>query len=187
MKSIGVFPFGHQVYNLEQIDQTPKQIFVFSVYSRAVHARWVGADGKKLVNAMAVASEPYIFWRGDQAASIINGIKIPPSVGILELADAKFNGPSGLALDAMFLGPIGVTRNEAWLCDLIPHSCANASQKYAVERTYTPLIQEHHLPVPSIPELPRVLANDNRRTEIAKELARSKAEVLILLGDQPIK
>jgi hypothetical protein len=87
----------------------------------------------------------------------------------------------------MFLGPIGVTRDEAWLCDLVPHSCVNAGQKLAIKRSYTPLIERHHLPIPSVPDLPQVLANDERRSEIADELARSKAEVLILLGDQPIK
>jgi uracil-DNA glycosylase len=105
----------------------------------------------------------------------------------LEPADAKFNGPSGLTLDEMFLGPIGVTREEVWLCDLVPHSCVNTSQKLAIERSYTPLIEQHHLPIPSVPDLPQVLANDKRRSEIADELARSNAETLVLLGDQPIK
>jgi uracil-DNA glycosylase len=186
MKSIGVFPFGQEVHKLEQIDQTPKRVFILGVYASAVHARWVGPDGKRLVNALAVASEPYIFWRGDQAERIIKGIRIPSSVGSLEPAETKFNGPSGLTLDTMFLEPIGVTREEAWLCDLVPHSCSNASQKQAIERTYTPRIKENHLPLPTVPDLPYVLADHKRRAEITSELDRSKAEVVILLGDLPI-
>jgi uracil-DNA glycosylase len=187
MKSIGYFPFGQEVQTLQQRDQTPKQIFVLGVYASAVHARWIGADGKNLVNALAVASEPYIFWRGDQPDRILNEIRVPATVGKLETADAKFNGPSGLTLDAMFLEPIGVTRDKVWLCDLIPHSCSNTSQKNAIQRAYTPLIKRYQLPEPSVPDLPRVFTNDIRRSEIADELTRSKAEVLILLGDQPIK
>jgi len=35
--------------------------------SEVVHARWVDLSGKTVVNALAVASEPYIFWRGENA------------------------------------------------------------------------------------------------------------------------
>jgi uracil-DNA glycosylase len=87
----------------------------------------------------------------------------------------------------MFLEPLGISRYEAWLCDLVPHSCSNPSQKRAIEREYTPLIQKHALPLPSVPNLPHILADEKRRAEISAELARSEAEVLILLGDLPIK
>ena len=187
MKSLGIFPFGQPVKEVVQTDRTKKTVFVLGVYSSAVHARWIGPDGKKLVNALAVASEPYIFWRGDQVDKIICGLDIPSSAGKLEPAETKFNGPSGLTLDEMFLGPIGVTREETWLCDLVPHSCVNNGQMHAIERAYTPLIQQYHLPIPSVPILPRVLADGKRRNEIAGELDQSKAEIVILLGDLPIK
>ena len=55
MNSIGSFPFGQDVRKLEQMDQTPKLVFVLGVYASAVHARWIGPDGKKLVNALVKA------------------------------------------------------------------------------------------------------------------------------------
>jgi hypothetical protein len=42
---------------------------------------------------LAVASEPYIFWKGDGADKIISDIPIPKELGHLEPADPMFNGP----------------------------------------------------------------------------------------------
>src|SRR5687767_9922054 len=117
-----VFPFGQPLHPVEQTDRTPKRVFVLGVYASAVHARWIGADGREIVKALAVASEPYIFWRGDGAGDIIRQIEVPPAVGRLLPADAQFNGPSGIALDEHILRPLGLERSDAWLCDLVPHS-----------------------------------------------------------------
>ena len=68
---IGRFPFGEKVRKVAQEDRTPKEVFVLGVYASAVHARWVDADGKTVVKALAVASEPYIFWRGEGAYVIL--------------------------------------------------------------------------------------------------------------------
>ncbi len=66
-----VFPFGRPLKRLVQADRSPKKVFVLGVYASAVHARWVGPDNRIKVRALAVASEPYIFWRGEGAADII--------------------------------------------------------------------------------------------------------------------
>ena len=58
------FPFGQQLTAVKQDDRSPKKIFVLGVYASAVHARWRGVDGKIKIKAIAVASEPYVFWRG---------------------------------------------------------------------------------------------------------------------------
>lgn len=83
---------------------------MLGVYASAVHARWIGPDGKNVVKALAVASEPCIFWRGDGAAQIIEQVAIPEKLGRLVSADTQFNGPSGKALDDLFLKPLGVSR-----------------------------------------------------------------------------
>ena len=93
------FPFGETVKPLVQEDRTPKKVFVLGVYASAVHARWKNGANTKC-NAMAVASEPRIFWDGNprEAAEIISRIKIPQEMGTLEPADEKFNGPSAKVL-----------------------------------------------------------------------------------------
>lgn len=58
-------PFRQPVSSVQQKDQTPKPYFVLDVYASAVHAQWIGPDSKIKVKALAVASEPEIFWRGE--------------------------------------------------------------------------------------------------------------------------
>ena len=72
------YPFGQTVKTLVQQDRTPKKVFVLGVYASAVHARWK-KDGKTVCTALAVASEPRIFWDGniEEAKEIISKISIP--------------------------------------------------------------------------------------------------------------
>jgi uracil-DNA glycosylase len=181
------FPFGQPVQQVIQQDRTPKRVFVLGVYASAVHAKWVGPDGKTKIMALAVASEPYIFWRGDNAEEIIANISIPPDLGKLAPAAADLNGPSGTALDDLFLSPLGITRDDAWLCDLVPHSCLNQKQKKAIRREYLPLTEEYDLPEVTLPPVPRELTDEVRREAILSEIQEAKPEIIVLLGDLPIR
>src|SRR4051794_26082632 len=116
------FPFGQPLRAVAQEDCRPKRVFVLGVYASAVHARWVGPDGKELVKALAVASEPSIFWRRENAEEVIRRIDVK-GAGELRPADQRFNGPSGRTLDEQILAPLGLGREQAWLCDLVPLSC----------------------------------------------------------------
>jgi uracil-DNA glycosylase len=186
-EDLGIFPFGEPVRKVEQVDRSPKKVFVLGVYASAVHARWIGADGGTLVRALAVASEPSIFWRGEGAEELISQVIIPSQIGRLVPASAQFTGPSGIALDEKILHPLKVTRAESWLCDLVPHACMNSSQEKAIKRDYLPLMDKYGLPVPTVPRVPKAFSDEERRQEIKDELVESGAGILILLGDQPIK
>lgn len=180
------FPFGEPVNTLAQQDSSPKKIFILGVYASAVHARWIAPDGKStIVGALAVASEPYIFWRGEDAAKYIP--TIDPKHGTLTPAPKNLNGPSGIALDNLFLKPLGISREDAWLCDIVPHSCRNQGQANAIREKYAPLAEKHGLPEATTPAVPDFLCDDKRRGEILRELQKSMATTLVLLGDQPIK
>jgi uracil-DNA glycosylase len=187
MKSIGTFPFGQLVCEVEQKDRTSKDVFVLGVYASAVHARWINKSEKTVVNALAVASEPYIFWRGENAESIIQQIVIPEEIGKLIPAKQDFNGPSGITLDNLILHPLELERQRVWLCDLVPHSCVNPSQRKAIERAYLPIASKYGLAKPTVPPVPTMLADDNRRKAILAEIIESEAKTLILLGDKPIQ
>ena len=187
MSRMGTFPFGQPVREVKQADRSPKRVFVLGVYASAVHARWIGTDDKTKVKALAVASEPYIFWRGDNASEIIEQITIPPTLGKLEAADKQYNGPSGIALDESILEPLGINRDDTWLCDLVPHSCVNPSQYKAIVRAYRPLVSDYDLPLPTVPEVPKRLTDEARRKAILDELVESGADILVLLGDKPIQ
>ena len=182
----GTFPFGQQVNELKQENTAPKAVFVLGVYASAVHARWKNPKGQVVVSALAVASEPYIFWRGEGAAEIIAKISVPDGVGKLVPASSQLNGPSGRSLDESYLAPLGLKREQAWLCDMVPHSCQNAGQAKAIREKYVPLINTHGLPEVTVPSVPKQLCSDTRRAAILAELKESKAEKIILLGDEPI-
>jgi len=184
------FPFGQELKKVEQKDKSPKQAFVLGVYASAVHARWTDKDGKQKVSAFAVASEPEIFWTGHNAEQIISSIKIPSQLGRLSVpTDKRLNGPSGRALDDLFLTPLGLDRKTTWLCDLLPYSRVNVKQREAINKYYTDkVVKDFNLSPATIPDFDiSELKSKKRNEEILQELENSKAETLILLGDLPIK
>ncbi len=184
------FPFGQPLKKVEQKDQTPKKVFVLGVYASAVHARWVDMNGKQKVAALAVASEPEIFWRGENVQEIINCIQIPVALGrLLVPANKSMNGPSGRALDDLFLSPLGYSRKDVWLSDLLPESRVNEKQKEAITNHYTPeIVKQFNLTPATIPDFNKSeLDSAKRSREILKELETSQASTIILLGDLPIK
>lgn len=187
MRISGSYPFGSPLRIVAQADRSPKRVFVLGVYASAVHAKWIGPDGKVLVKALVVANEPAIFWDGSGADPIIASIPVPPGAGRLESPGTLLNGPSGRALDTEILAPLGLGRADAWLCDLVPHTCLNASQDKAITRAYLPMMKKLSLPEVRLPRVPQRLADDARRAEVLGELASSRSDVLVLLGDEPIR
>jgi len=102
-ESIGSFPSGQSIRKVTQTDRTPKRVFVLGVYASAVHARWIGENGKTRIAALAVASEPEIFWTGEGSEQLIATITPPNTIGTLKSAGQNLNGPSGRALDEHIL------------------------------------------------------------------------------------
>ena len=184
--NLGKFPFGQPVRRVEQNDRNPRQVFVLGVYSSAVHARWLSSEGKELVKALSVASEPWIFWCGENTNDIVSSIDVPDGVGSLEPAACRFNGPSGRSLDDQYLEALGVTRAEAWLCDLVPHSCMNDGQRCALKRNQD-VFDEYSLERGNRPPVRTKQLGECRIKEIAAELSESEAKFVITLGDYPLK
>ncbi len=189
MTQVGVFPFGQPVTVVRQSGRGPRRVFVLGVYGSAVHARWIGADGRTRISALAVASEPEIFWTGEGAPDVVRRVAVPEMAGRLEPAGETLNGPSGRALDELYLEPLGITRKDAWLCDLVPHSCMNDGQAKAIERAY----EDPELPEVCWPRVPKSaadwekLVDRKRRDEIVCEIEEASPEVLITLGDEPLR
>ena len=193
MKPVGVFPFGQPINTVTQSSRGPRRVFVLGVYGSAVHARWIGTDRKTRIMALAVASEPEIFWTGAGVDDLIRKVAIPEEAGRLTPAAPRMNGPSGRALDEHYLKPLGIARSEAWLCDLVPHSCMNERQFRAIDRDYLPLMRKLNLPEVVWPREPRYeadwqgLVDRRRRDQIASEIAEASPEVLVTLGDAPLR
>lgn len=181
------FPFGAPLQILRQEPLKDARVFVLGVYASAVHARWLSPDGTTRVAALAVASEPCIFWRGEDQEKIIESISVPVEAGRLVVPGRGMNGPTGVALDDLYLDPLGLTRQNAWLCDLLPQSRMNPTQWRAVRDRYNPLVQEFNLPVASVPPVSNRFATATRVKEIVEEFLSSGADTLITLGDGPLK
>lgn len=181
------FPFGQPLRRVEQVPHANARVFVLGVYSSAVHARWLGQDGRQRALALAVASEPHIFWRGEGADAIIDTIRIPPEAGRLVAAGANFNGPSGKSLDEDYLAPLGLGRDDAWLCDLLPESRMNERQAARLLSDYVPVAQALGLPAATVPLVSSSYADRLRVEAILEELLSSGAETLITLGDAPLR
>ena len=181
------FPFGQELHPLVQEDRTPKKVFVLGVYASAVHAKWK-KDGKIICQALAVASEPCIFWDGNEekAKEIIGKIAIPDELGYLEPAGRQLNGPSAKVLDENILAPLRFSRDDAWLCDCLPETRINSSQAKALKEKYEPLVEKYGLNPVTVPARPTMFCDKARSEEITAELMESKAELLVLLGDIPI-
>ncbi|MHC4249280.1 MAG: hypothetical protein ACYS9X_09150 [Planctomycetota bacterium] len=115
------FPFG------KPLRPTPAarpaggaRAFIVGVYASALHAKWIGPDGKQLCRALAVDIEPYSFWPGDDAEARVAEVArtVPSEAGHLEPAGDRFDGPSGRTLDQLYLAPLGLSRDECWITDL---------------------------------------------------------------------
>ena len=180
-----LFPFGQELHPLVQQDRSPKKVFVLGVYASAVHAKWK-KDGQIICQALAVASEPCIFWNGKDAKEIIDKIAIPAELGYLEPAGKQLNGPSAKVLDDNILAPLGYDRKSAWLCDCLPETRINSSQAKVIKERYEPLMEQYGLNPVTIPNRPTAFCDQKRAEEITVELMESQAELLILLGDIPI-
>lgn len=184
------FPFGQPLTRVQQTNiSSDKEVFVLGVYASAVHAKWLDKEGKIKVQALAVASEPEIFWTGEGVESIIAAIDVPVELGRLVPANKNLNGPSGVALDDLFLKPLGYSRKQAWLCDLLPESRVNPNQQKAVNM-YNDIAVRYGLPLSTIPQfrVDEIRENaEQRHLEILSELEKSGANTIILLGDLPIR
>jgi uracil-DNA glycosylase len=62
----------------------------------------------------------------------------------------------------------------------------NASQLAAIKREYNRR-GAWGLPAVDLPDVPKAFADEKRRAEVLAELEEARPEVLILLGDQPIR
>ena len=78
------------------------------------------------------------------------------------------------ALEENILKPLGTTRANSWLCDLLPESRLNPNQRNAIENYYNPLINEYNLNHVTIPSVPSIFCNERRCDEITRKSGNQK-------------
>lgn len=184
------FAFGKPLLPVKVRSRGRRRVFVIGVYPSALHARWVAPDRKTISRAIAIDNEPEPFWKGEDAAERISqiNVSIPRAAGNLIEPGSAFNGPSGIALDRSYLGPMGFMRRDCWITDLQNVYLANAGQIAVINGPYARMMHVG-LPAASLPERKGTLASlpEERMQELRSEFEESESELVITLGNEPIK
>jgi hypothetical protein len=188
--NLGVFPFGRKVLKVSQADRTPKPVFILGVYGSAVYAQFKAVNSEIPIRYLPVDNEPGIFWNGDKEAvkKIISEINLPKAVGKLTPEISSVNGIMGKAFDKYYLHPLKLTRDQIWICNLIPYIVLNKNERKSV-RKYNNIHHEFNLPKAEIPAKKERwnYLTKKRFREIIEEIFLSRAEFIITLGQQPLK
>lgn len=184
------FPFGRPLENTPPQKARQAKAFVVGVYASAVHARWIGPDGKEACKALAIATEPCSFWDGTGAEAIIADLQktVPSDMGRLEVPGRQFNGPSGGTLLELYLAPLGLTPAECWITDLHDRYFLSPGNEKALAR-YEKLRNgvRSAAPEAALPRRPeRVVPTQERLARLRGELRDSGAGLVITLGAEPL-
>jgi uracil-DNA glycosylase len=187
---LGTFPFGNPVKKVKQAEISPKPVFILGVYGSAVFAQFKPANSKFTIRYLPIDNEPEVFWRGTQeyTKKIISNINVPKLAGKLVAEDKSFNGILGRLLDKYYLHPLKLQRDNVWICNLIPHTVLNKNERKSLKK-YNDLHTIFNLPEADIPTKKDrwSLINKKRYREIIAEIFQARSEVMITLGQQPLK
>lgn len=182
------FPFGRVHGPTPPSKPTGKSdVFVVGVYPSALHCAWFGPDGKRLCQALAIDIEPWSFWDGEDADERVRAIaaNVPIRAGRLEPARPTWNGPSGRALTALYLEPLGSPR--AWITDLHDIYYLSAGNAAALKKHYDPIATRLGLEPAHLPPRPaEVRPSKKRLARLEAELVESGATTVITLGNEPL-
>ena len=166
------YPFGEESHPLVQEDRTPKKAFVLGVYASSVHARWV-KNGEVICNSLPIADEPRLFWDGNEKEEneIISRVAIPEALGALEPLGNHINGAVSKVLDEDILAPLGLSRDEVWLCDCLPEPRLFPSEYIDIRDKYNPLIRDYDLNDVTIRKRPVVFCDERRARRYPRSLS----------------
>jgi hypothetical protein len=118
-------------------------------------------EKNKMSTAISITAPVFPF--GEPLRVVAQQDRTPKKVFVLGVyasaVHAKWVFPEGRPLDELYLSPLGYSRNEAWLCALVPYSYQNPKQANAIKRAYDPVKAAHNLPDVTIPKPPAPLAD----------------------------
>jgi hypothetical protein len=211
MSSHGVFPFGQS--STERPPRRPSGdnalLFVLGVYPSAFHIRWTLPEWarsrfgweREHVGALAVDVEPEVFWDGRNDDDLLEEWRKKvdwregDDDGCFGRCAPAMNGTSGRAVADHVLDPLGVDSSRVWFSDCIPwffvkSSTSRPQQAEVITTVYAPFASELGLQAASLPARPsrgRLVTEtvSTQRERLLSEVADSKAEIVVTLGEEP--
>lgn len=188
---VGTFPFGIPLRRTPpQTPSEPTRALIVGVYPSALHATWLGPEGKVRCRAMAVGTEPHSFWNGRDAGARLQEIQecVPERLGNLELPRGNYNGCSGQTLESDYLVPLQLKHEECWVTDLHDTYFVSPGNAKTITKQYTQhAAQVEGMPPVRFPEKPRLDRPTEARLHTLKnEFKQAAPEWVITLGNDPI-
>jgi hypothetical protein len=185
-----VFPFGRILTKVFQKNFSPKPVFVLGLNGSAIFARFISKDRSIIIHNIPVDNEPFLFWNGglNDARNIVSEIKVSKNIGRLATEAKSINGITGRIFDKYYLQPLKLNRELVWICNFVPHYIATKSEVKSIKK-YNKISGTYSLPKAELPtkKVWQKFITETRTKEVLEELFRSKAEIIVTLGQQPIK
>jgi len=166
---------------------------VLGAYPSALHVAWTPPTGLgRRVQALPVFDEPTPFWDGADARGLLetwrSAVGFDSTWGSIELAASDFNGSSGRPIELRYLGPLGVTRQTAWITDCLDTYRASEGVSRAISSVYAPVARQLGLPGANLGPHPDELdvmreAKAEHADRLLGEITTCSPDILVTLGN----
>lgn len=170
-------------------------MFVLGAYPSALHVRWTPPTPWRSIAAIAVDNEPTPFWTGEDQIERVDrwraAVGWDPAWGEVRSVGA-LNGPSGAWVADQVFGPLGVTREDAWITDCLDIYHASTGAAGRIADTYAPFAKAHGLIAADLGAHPSEAAIvtealAQHRVRLLDELARATPDVVVTLGNAALR
>ena len=192
-----VYPFGGTVSPRPPSAEGPRRAFVLGAYPSALHVSWTPPAGLgRRVRSLPVADELSPFWDGTDANRLVdqwrNEVGFSPDWGRVELPGSELNGSSGRPVEPMYLSPLGLARDDAWLTDCLDTYRASEGVARAIATVYDPIADELGLPRAQLglhPAEAEIVAEARRdhSERLVSEIATCAPDTIITLGNAALR
>ncbi len=196
MNEAATYPFGLPVNAVHPTATGRRRFFVLGAYPSAFHVRWTPPPRLDLgtVQALAVDDEPEPFWNGTDEAVLLQGwlSRVQAAAECGQFTGAgPFNGSSGRHLDRQYLTPLGATRDDVWITDVVNRHFVSTGGAAAIASRYGLAADALGLPPARLPARPPAegliaLAVSKHLDRLVGDLAEAEPDHVLTLGNEAL-
>ena len=193
------FPFGQPVLPRPPSAASPRPVFILGAYPSALHVAWKPLGAGRPIRAVAVENEPEPFWDGENEEAHIAAWKQAVRFDARPLGRiapaGPLNGVNGRWLSENVLAPLGITRADVWLTDVLDTYRCGAELADRLDITYVAFVADSsdmHLAVHSLQAQPadEAIVDEaltNHRERLTRELRTARPRLIITLGNAALR